>query len=318
MEEDKIRLGISTCLLGERVRYDGQHKHDRFLTDILGAYVEYVPVCPEVESGLPIPREAMRLVGDPENPLLLTSNRGIDHTDRLLNFSKKRVSELAAEGLSGFIFKSKSPSSGMERVKVYPEKGGSAQNKGIGIFAREFMNRFPLLPVEEDGRLNDPHLRENFIERIFVFHRWQKMLKLEAKIGDLVKFHTWHKLLLMAHSPEHYRQMGKLVAEASQYPFSEVQDKYLTMLMEATKRIATRRKHQNVMLHILGYFKKDLTADEKAELLEVITLYRNEHLPLIVPITLINHYVRKYGKPYLSEQFYLNPHPQELNLRNHC
>ena len=318
MNEDKIRLGISTCLLGKKVRYDGQHKYDPFLVEILGAYVEYYPVCPEVESGLPIPREAMRLVGDPANPKLLTTNTGIDHTDRLSSFSRKKVEDLKEEQLCGFIFKSKSPSSGMERVKVYSEKGGTAQKNGVGIFAREFMNTFPILPVEEDGRLNDPLLRENFIERIFIMHRWYQMQNKRAKLGDLVKFHTGHKLIMMAHSPDHYRLMGKLVASAAEHPFREVTDSYLTLLLEGTKKIATRRKQQNVLLHILGYFKKDLTADEKAELLEIIEQYRNEHLPLIVPITLLNHDVRKYDKPYLKEQFYLNPHPKELNLRNHC
>lgn len=318
MNEEKIRLGISTCLLGQKVRFDGQHKFDRFLVDVLGTFVEYVPVCPEVESGLPVPREAMRLVGDPDNPLLLTTKTGIDHTERMLGFAQKRVRELESENLCGFVFKSKSPSSGMERVKVYSLKGGSAQKKGVGMFAREFMNSFPLLPVEEDGRLNDPLLRENFIERIFIVHRWQKMLRNKHGLGDLVKFHTSHKLLIMAHSPDHYRKMGKLVAEAAQSPFEKIKNEYLHLLMEGTKKIATRRKHQNVLLHILGYFKKDLTSDEKAELLEIIDRFRNEHLPLIVPITLINHYVRKYDKPYLKEQFYLNPHPMELNLRNHC
>ncbi|MBW6516292.1 MAG: DUF523 and DUF1722 domain-containing protein [Candidatus Cloacimonetes bacterium] len=318
MNEDRIRLGISTCLLGEKVRYDGQHKYDRFLVETLGPYVEYVPVCPEVESGLPIPREAMRLVGDPQNPKLLTTNTGIDHTDRMLNFSRKKVKDIHKEQLCGFVFKSKSPSSGMERVKVYSEKGGTAQKNGVGLFAREFMNSFPLLPVEEDGRLNDPLLRENFIERIFIMHRWQQMLNNKPKVGELVKFHTKHKLLIMAHSPEHYRVLGKLVADAAKNPFAEIAERYLTLLMEGTKRIATRRKHQNVLLHILGYFKKDLTSDEKAELLEIIEQFKTEHLPLIVPITLINHYVRKYHKPYLAEQYYLNPHPKELNLRNHC
>ena len=317
MQDEKICLGISSCLLGNKVRYDGQHKHDRFLTDILGNYVEYVAVCPEVECGLPVPREAMRLVGDPENPKLLTTNTGIDHTERLLTYSIRRVDELKGNELCGFIFKSKSPSSGMERVKVYSEKGGSAQKNGVGIFAREFMKGNPLLPVEEEGRLNDPLLRENYIERIFIMHRWLKLLSKGPKIGDLVKFHTAHKLLIMAHSPEHYRKMGTLVADAAKSPFDQVKEEYLELLMEGTKRIATRRKHQNVLLHILGYFKKDLTGDEKRELIDIIDQYKEEHLPLIVPITLVNHYVRKYDKPYLAEQLYLNPHPKELNLRNH-
>jgi uncharacterized protein YbgA (DUF1722 family)/uncharacterized protein YbbK (DUF523 family) len=316
-KSEKIRLGISSCLLGEKVRYDGQHKYDRFLAEILGPFVEYVSVCPEVESGLPVPREAMRLVGDLENPRLLTTNTGIDHTERMLSFSGKRVKELEQENLCGFIFKSRSPSSGMERVKIYSEKGGAAQKKGVGLFAGTFMKHYPLLPVEEDGRLNDPLLRENFIERIFIVQRWQQMQGKGPQTGDLVRFHTRHKLLIMAHSPEHYRVMGKLVADAAHSPFDEIKNRYLHLLMEGTARIATRRKHQNVLHHILGYFKKDITAAEKAELLEIIQAFRDEHYPLIVPITLVNHYVRKYNKPYLAEQFYLNPHPMELNLRNH-
>jgi len=315
--KEKIRLGISSCLLGEKVRYSGQHKYDGYLVETLGPYIDYVSVCPEVESGLPIPREAMRLVGDPDNPKLVTTNSGIDHTERMLSYSRKRVKELEIENLSGFVFKSKSPSSGMERVKVYPEKGGPARKNGIGIFARHFMNNFPLIPVEEEGRLNDPLLRENFIERIFIMNRWQKMMNDKPRLGDLVKFHTRHKLLIMAHSPEHYRQMGKLVADASQKPLKDILNEYITLLMESTKKRATRSKHQNVMHHILGYFKKDLTSDEKSELLELIDRYKKEQLPLIVPITLLNHYIRKYQKLYLTEQYYLNTHPIELNLRNH-
>jgi len=317
MKEEKIRLGISSCLLGEKVRYNGQHQYDGYLVETLGPYIEYVPVCPEVESGLPVPRKAMRLVGDSENPKLITINEGIDHTERLVSFSSRRVKELEKENLSGFIFKSKSPSSGMERVKVYPEKGGPPRKNGIGIFARHFMDAYPLLPVEEEGRLNDPLLRENFVERIFIMHRWQKMMNNIPGPGDLVKFHTRHKLLIMAHSPEHYRQMGKLVAVTSSGSFTEVLERYVDLLMESTKKRATRSKHQNVMHHVLGYFKKDLTSDEKSELLEIIERYKKEQLPLIVPITLLNHYVRKYQKPYLAEQYYLNPHPIELNLRNH-
>lgn len=317
MTEPKIKLGISSCLLGNKVRYDGQHKYDSWLVEELGPYVEYVPVCPEVECGLPVPREAMRLVGNPASPLLLTNKTGIDHTDKMLSFCSKRIIELAKENLCGFVFKSKSPSSGMERVKVYPAGGGVSEKNGIGIFAREFMKAFPLLPVEEEGRLHDPVLRENFIERIFIMQRWQQMVSDKYKAGDLVDFHTRHKYLLMAHSPQHYRSLGKLVAEIKQYSLQEFEHIYLEQLMQATSKPATRSKHQNVMLHILGYFKQDLDTSEKAELIEIIDKYKAGHYPLIVPITLINHYIRKYNKPYLAEQYYLNPHPMELNLRNH-
>jgi len=314
--ESKIRLGISSCLLGNKVRYDGQHKYDAWLVEELGPYVEYVPVCPEVECGLPVPREAMRLVGA-HNPKLLTIKTGKDITPQMLTFCERKISVLEKENLCGFVFKSKSPSSGMERVKVYPEKGGAAAKTGIGIFAREFMNAFPLMPVEEEGRLHDPILRENFIERIFISQRWLELLSNKPKTGDIVSFHTRHKLLLMAHSPAHYKSMGKLVADIKKFNLQEFLAEYLNQLMDATKKSATRAKHQNVMLHILGYFKQDLSAEEKAELIEIIDKYKANHYPLIVPVTLINHYVRKYDKPYLAEQYYLNPHPLELNLRNH-
>jgi uncharacterized protein YbgA (DUF1722 family)/uncharacterized protein YbbK (DUF523 family) len=316
--EAKIRLGISSCLMGNKVRYDGQHSRDSWLVDVLGQYVEYVPVCPEFECGLPIPRPAMHLVGNPGSPKLIVIKDGTDITDQMLKFCAKRIPGLAKEQLCGFVFKSKSPSSGMERVKVYPENGGISEKKGIGIFAREFMKAYPLLPVEEEGRLLDPILRENFIERIFIMQRWLKMMNTKPKLKDLLAFHTRHKLLLMAHSVEHYRSMGKLVASATHQNLNEILVTYFEMLMQATRKPATKSKHQNVMLHILGYFKKDLTSDEKAELIDIFNKYKAEHYPLVVPITLLNHYVRKYDKPYLAEQYYLNPHPMELNLRNHA
>lgn len=315
--EPELKLGISSCLLGNKVRYDGQHKYDSWLVETLGKHVSYVPVCPEVECGLPIPREAMRLVGKVENPRLLTVQNRFDHTPRMLDWAAKRIEGLGAEELCGFVFKSKSPSSGMERVKVYPEKGGAGEKKGVGIFARQFMQTFPLLPVEEEGRLHDPVLRENFIERIFVMQRWIQLQRQPFSAGALVDFHTRHKLLLMAHNPALYREMGKLVATVKSYPPQEFARLYLAKLMQATSYAATRAKHQNVLQHIMGYFKQELSSSEKAELLELIENYRKRLLPLIVPITLINHYVRKYEKPYLASQYYLQPHPLELALRNH-
>lgn len=318
MAENKIRLGISSCLLGNKVRYDGQHKYAQWLVEELGQYADYVPVCPEVECGLPVPREAMRLVGKAENPQLLTINTKRDITPQMLSFCQDKIQYLKEQNLCGFVFKSKSPSSGMERVKVYPTNGGVSQKNGIGIFANAFMQAFPLFPVEEEGRLHDPVLRENFIERIFVMHRWLQLINNKPKAADLIDFHTKHKLLLMAHSPAHYKSLGKLVAEVKSYQLQDFALVYLEQLMTGLKKTATRSKHQNVLLHILGYFKQDLTADEKAELIEIIDKYKAVHYPLIVPITLLNHYIRKYQKPYLAEQYYLNPHPMELNLRNHC
>jgi uncharacterized protein YbgA (DUF1722 family)/uncharacterized protein YbbK (DUF523 family) len=302
--------------LGEKVRYDGGHKLDRFLVDTLGRYVEYVPVCPEVEIGLSVPREALRQVGTPDEPRLVTSRTGVDLTERMVDWARKRVAALEREDLSGFIFKSKSPSSGMERVKVY-DANGIPHMTGVGVFARVFMEHFPLLPVEEEGRLHDPKLRENFIECLFTFRRWRDVLRANRTSGGLVDFHSRHKLLLMAHSPELYRQMGRLVAAAGEIPAATLFESYQELLMRAIRMPTTVKKHANVLHHMLGYFKAQLTAAEKKELLEIIDNYRAGYLPLIVPVTLINHYVRKYDQAYLKMQIYLNPHPMELQLRNH-
>jgi uncharacterized protein YbgA (DUF1722 family)/uncharacterized protein YbbK (DUF523 family) len=310
---EKIRIGISACLLGRNVRYDGGHKHDRYITDTLGRWFEWVPVCPEVEYGLPVPREAMRLVGDPENPRLVTIRSGIDHTDGMRAWAKNRLRELEAEDLCGFIFKSRSPSSGMAAVKVYPETG-MAVKKGVGIFAGAFMKWFPLLPVEEEGRLNDLLLRENFIERIFVYRRWQA---LNGGMKELIDFHTRHKLLILSHSPKHLTVLGRLVANPDRLKPLVLREAYFRNLMEGLRLIATTAKQTNVLQHMAGYFKTRLTPDEKKELAEVIEQYRLGLLPLIVPVTLIAHYVRLFDEPYLREQIYLHPHPSELMLRNH-
>lgn len=313
---EKIKLGISACLLGQNVRYDGGHKLDRFLRDTLGRFVTYVPVCPEVECGLPIPREAMHLVGSPESPRLVTIQTKRDLTDQMVRWARKRVVELEREDLCGFIFKSDSPSSGMERVRIYNEKGIPSR-KGVGMFARIFMEHFPLLPVEEEGRLHDPKLRENFIERIFTLKRWREIRSERESRGNLVQFHTKHKLLILSHSPKHYQTLGTLVARAKEFPIRELYRRYESILMEALQQKTTPKKNANVLMHMMGYFRDQLSPDEKRELLEVIDLYRREQLPLIVPITLLQHYVRKYDQPYLKEQVYLNPHPLELQLRNH-
>jgi uncharacterized protein YbgA (DUF1722 family)/uncharacterized protein YbbK (DUF523 family) len=314
--DDGIKLGVSACLLGQKVRYDGGHKLDRFIQDTLGPHVAFVPVCPEVECGLGVPREAMRLVGDPEAPRLMTVRTGLDHTDRMRRWAQRRLKELEKEDLCGFIFKGGSPSSGMERVKVYTEQGMPSKT-GVGMFARAFMAHFPLIPVEEDGRLNDARLRENFIERIFAMQRWRQAAARGARPGVLVDFHTRHKLLVLSHSPKHQALMGKLVARAREIPASTLFEQYQALLMEALRLKASPSKHANVLMHIMGYFKKDLTPDEKQELLEVIGRYKGGHIPLIVPVTLLRHYVRKYNQPYLREQVYLDPHPVELQLRNH-
>ena len=313
---ERIKIGISSCLLGNPVRYDGGHKLDHFLRDTLGQYVDYVPVCPEVECGMSIPREAMRLEGKPDAPRLMTRSTRIDKTDMMMIWAKKRVAQLEEEDLCGFIFKSDSPSSGMERVKVYDDKGMPAKT-GVGIFARVFMEKFPLLPVEEEGRLHDAAIRENFIERIFALRRWREIRSLKSGRGALVDFHTRHKLLLLSHSTKLYQAMGKLVAQQKNMAVQELRLQYESWLMEALKLKTTPKKNVNVLQHMMGYFREQLSADEKKELLEIIDHYQKGLLPLIVPVTLIGHYVRKYDQPYLKQQVYLNPHPLELQLRNH-
>jgi len=312
----KIRLGLSSCLLGAKVRFDGGHRWDRFITDTLGQYVEFLPVCPEVECGLGVPREPMRLEGQPAAPRLLTVRTRQDLTQRLLTWARRRVAALAHEDLDGFIFKAKSPSSGIARVKVYNDRGVPT-NTGVGLFARVFMDHFPLLPVADEGRLHDPEIRENFIERIFFHRRWREFLGQKPNLGDLVTFHTRHKLQILAHSPELYRQLGRLVARARELPLPEVLAAYPAMAMAALRFKATVKKNAKVLYHLLGYFKKQLSPDEKQELLEIIDSYRLSEVPLIVPITLVNHYVRQYREPCLKGQSYLNPHPLELMLRYH-
>lgn len=313
---EKITLGISACLMGERVRYDGGHARDSYITDTLGKYFNWVPVCPEVEMGLPVPRESMRLVGDPAAPRLVGRVSGADHTDEMLTWAGRRLEELASLGLAGFIFKSRSPSSGIGGVKVYTSEGMPSR-RGTGIFGGAFIRRFPSLPVIDDGRLRNPSLRENFIERVFVYGRWMELLEQGGGRGALVAFHTAHKLLVLAHSPRHYAELGRLVARAKSFRPAELHARYLETLMEGLALLATARKNTNVLLHAMGYFKRLITADEKSELLEVIENYHRGLVPLVVPVTLLNHYVRRFGEPYLRGQIYLNPHPLELMLRNH-
>jgi len=311
-----LRLGISRCLLGDEVRFDGGHKRDNFLTDVLGPYVEWVPVCPEVEAGLGTPREAMRLVGDTAHPRLLTIKSGQDHTRELEKMTRNRLDELGDLDLSGFVFKRGSPSCGVERVRVYTEQG-MPSHSGAGLFARAFVERFPLIPVEEEGRLCDAPLRENFIERVFCYRRYQDLLQSGVTRQAVVRFHTIHKYLLMAHSPQHYQLLGRLVGQAARHRPRELAHRYGDLFMKALAVKATVRKHVNVLQHVLGYFKDHLGTQEKAELLGVIGDYHQGLTPLIVPLTLIKHYVHLFDVGYIREQVYLNPHPKELMLRNH-
>jgi len=314
---DTIRLGISACLLGQKVRFDGGHKLDRFLVHTLGPYVSYVPVCPEVESGLPIPRQALRLIGKADNPRLVFSKTKEDYTAAMTRWAEERLAGLAKAGLCGFVFKSKSPSSGLFRVKVYGSKGIPSAT-GRGLFAALFTRRFPMLPVEEEGRLHDPGLRENFIERIFAHKRWCDLMAGGLTPAKLVEFHTRHKMLLLSHSPKIYRRMGPMVANQGGTSVDQLVREYRDMFLTALAERATPGKHANVMQHMLGHAKKQLDSAEKQEMLELIGQYKLGILPLIVPLTLLKHYVRKHGLDYLAKQYYLDPHPLELKLRNHA
>lgn len=311
-----ITIGVSSCLLGEHVRYDGGHKHDHYISDTLGRFFNFLPICPEVGCGMSIPREAMRLEGDPANPRLMTRQSRIDKTDQMLAFCTSKMRELEGEDLCGFIFKKDSPSSGLFRVKVYGPTGMPSKT-GSGLFAAAVARHFPLLPLEEEGRLNDPCIRENFIERVFSYRRWKDFLSGKPDLGGLVEFHSRHKLLMMAHSPQIYREIGVLVAHGKALELSELLGRYEELFMKGLALHATAKKNTNVLMHIMGYFKKVLTHPEKEELLEIIKQYHGNLVPLLVPLTLLKHYVAKYDQTYLRQQIYLAPHPAELMLRNH-
>ncbi len=308
-----IRLGISSCLLGEQVRFDGGHKRDTFINEALGRFFEFIPVCPEVAIGLGIPRQPIRLVGNPAAPRAVgVRDPDLDVSDALGNYGMRMGRKLG--DISGYIFKKGSPSCGMERVKVYQK--GQPGKGGTGLYARAFMDQQPLLPAEEEGRLGDPVLRENFIERVFAYRRWQELQARGLSAARLVDFHTIHKLNLMAHGTDHYRALGRIVAQAGAKALRQRGELYITGFMTALKHRATRKRHTNVLMHIMGYLKKSLDHDDKTELLDVIEAYRLCQVPLIVPITLLKHHFRHHPDAYMARQVYLNPYPPELILRN--
>jgi len=313
--EDRIRVGISSCLLGESVRFDGGHKRDAYVNGTLARYFELVPVCPEVAIGLGVPREPIRLVGTGQGVRVLgVRNAELDVTDALRDYGRRMAREL--DDLSGYILKRASPSCGMERVKVYRPDGTPAGVTGAGAYAQAFMAARPLLPVEEEGRLGDPALRENFVTRVFVYHRWQRICARGLTPAALVDFHTRHKLLVMAHSQAAYRRLGRLVAEAGAGDVTSLGERYLWELMTTLKRRAGRGQHANVLQHLQGFLKKALDAEDRAELAETIDAYRRGLVPLVVPLTLLKHHFRRHPHPYVERQHYLEPHPAELMLRN--
>ena len=315
-EAQKIRLGVSACLLGREVRYDGGHKRDQFLTDTLGAFVEWVPVCPEVEIGLGIPRDTIRLVGDTAAPRLVVEKTGEDLTARMQRYARAKTRELESLDLHGYVLKRGSPSCGLFRVRVYDTEG-VARGSGPGAYARALTERLPLLPVEEEGRLGDPALRENFIERVFAMARWRAFVAHRPGPSDLVAFHTAQKFAVLAHSPSHYATLGRLVAAAGGTRLAARLTEYGALLMQALSIRATRARHTNVLQHLAGFFKRQLGPAERAEIADVIRDYRLGLVPLVVPLTLIKHHVRRLGVAYLADQVYLSPHPKELMLRNH-
>ncbi|MEW5763341.1 MAG: YbgA family protein [Acidobacteriota bacterium] len=314
--KEEIRVGISTCLLGRNVRFDGGHKHDPFLTATVGPFVTYVPVCPEVEVGMGTPRESIRLERHGEAVRLVAPKSGTDHTEAMTSYARRRVAALAGEDLSGYILKKDSPSCGMERVRVYGATG-MAERKGRGLFAEELLRAYPLLPVEEEGRLNDPRLRDNFFVRVFAYRRLKALFSGRWTVGKLVAFHTAEKLLLLAHDPKGYSQLGRLVAGAKGRPREEVSRDYARTFMASLARLATTKKNVNVLQHMAGYFRETLSPAERRELHGVIEDYAAGLVPLVVPLTLFRHYVRLHDVAYLRGQTYLEPSPKELMLRNH-
>jgi len=317
--DEPIKIGVSSCLLGEQVRFDGGHKRSDFLVDTLGGFVEFVPVCPEMEIGLGVPRETLRLVRDGNAAgiaRLVTNKTGVDHTDKMNAYAEQRVNALGREQISGYVLKKDSPSCGMERVRVYGPSGIPSRD-GSGLFAAALIRRYPSLPVEEEGRLTDPHLRENFVERVFAYRRLHAFFASRWTLGGLVQFHTVHKLVLMAHSPKVYDELGRFVANAKRLERDKIPEHYEPAFMEALKKLATTARHTNVLHHMLGYLRHHLDGNARNELVTLIEDYHRGLVPLVVPITLFRHYVRKFGVAYLQGQVYLDPHPKELMLRNH-
>jgi uncharacterized protein YbgA (DUF1722 family)/uncharacterized protein YbbK (DUF523 family) len=312
---DKIPLGISSCLIGDRVRFDGGHKRHRFVTDVLGDYVVWITSCPEIGAGMGVPRETIRLARDGDSVRVVGNKTGEDWTDRITVYSTNRAEELAHMKLRGYVLKKDSPSCGMERVRLY-DTGDVPSREGVGVFARVLMARYPNLPVEEEGRLNDARIRENFITRIFTYDRWLRLVEHGPAPRDIVEFHTQHKMLVMAHSQVHYTSLGQLVARAGAVDMAELIQQYEAILMQALRQIASPGQHANVMEHLAGFLKRDLGPADKAELHNAIHQYRVGHLPLIAPLLLLYHHIKHLRDDWLDAQVYLEPYPAELALRS--
>lgn len=319
MDSKKLRLGISSCLLGNPVRFDSGHKHNAYITETLGEYFEFLAFCPEVTAGLGIPRPPIHLVKRPQGLRALhVKNHDLDVTEQLQTASQQLVYDPDLASLSGFILKKDSPSCGMERVKIYaePANGQPPERSGIGLFAATLQKHYPNLPIEEEGRLCDPILRENFIGRVFVYQRWQQLIQKPPSANALIEFHSDHKYLIMAHDQKGLRELGQLVAQAGKTDLNTLQAQYIQQLMQVLTKRASRGQQANVLAHLMGYLPDDLARDDRAELVETIQHYQQGYLPLIVPITLLKHHFRKHPHPYIGRQYYLKPHPSELMLLN--
>ena len=321
-ELDPPRIGISRCLLGDEVRHDGGHKRDPFLVSTFGRFVEWVPVCPEVEVGMGTPREAIHLVasadgvpGGAQMVRLVGVKSRKDWTARMATFAASRSQELKSADLAGYVLKKDSPSCGLERVRV--RDGERVTRSGRGLFAEALVTEFPNLPIEEEGRLNDPALRENFVERVFAYQRVRALFTGRWSIHALVVFHSRHKLQLLSHSRQGYSELGRLVAGAVKHSRRDVSATYQRVFMATLARLATPGRHSDVMMHAVGHFKRLIQSGDRDELLAAIDDHRRGIVPLVVPITLLRHHVRRHDVGYLKDQTYLEPHPRELALRNH-
>jgi uncharacterized protein YbbK (DUF523 family)/uncharacterized protein YbgA (DUF1722 family) len=301
---EAIRVGVSSCLLGQKVRYDGGHKRHDFVADILGAHVVFVPVCPEVELGLGTPRQTLRLIRKDDDVRLIMAN-GHDYTAAMRAFARKRVEQLKDDDLSGYVLKKDSPSCGLTRVKVYEDTGIPFKN-GRGVYADALLARWPHLPVEEEGRLQDEALRENFLERLSAYHRLQTLFRGRWTVGHLVAFHTAHKLAVLAHTTDGYRRLGRLVADARSMDRTELREAYTAELMRSMTLLATPKKHANVLMHMIGYFRGQIDAGDRDELLGAIEQFRVGRISRLVPLTLIRHHVRRCQVGYLAGQTYLS------------
>ncbi|WP_432452293.1 MULTISPECIES: YbgA family protein [unclassified Agarivorans] len=310
---DKISVGISSCLLGQEVRYDGGHKQSRFCRVELAEFFSFEPTCPEMAIGMGSPRKAIRLVQDDQRISLQASDGSFDVTEKMHDYTERRLPQLGH--LSGYIVCAKSPSCGMERVSVYHPQKNNATKDGSGLFTAKLMQAYPLLPVEEDGRLNDPLLRENFINRVFAYHEWKSLADEGLSVAKVQRFHAKFKYLLMAHHPEKYRHLGPLVANLNGNHDQSGFNAYIAQFMAILKHNCSRKNHCNVLLHLQGYFKRELNPEQRQELSERIHQYREGLLPLLVPISLIQHYLREHPNHYVAMQAYLNPHPNQLKLR---